>query len=166
MAGITDFKQKLIALYQSKSQSEQRLILLLGICFIVFILASTYSSVANNLADSKKKLSSQQELNVWAKQQIAIIKQSGQNPSSIGNTSSMTQVINSTARKNRITLARLQPQTADNVKVGLDDINFNQLMVWLTELKNKHGIHASNIDISKSDVAGVVRVRRLDLERN
>lgn len=166
MSVFADFKQKLIVLYQSKSQSEQRLILLLGICFVVFLLATTYSSVANNLADSNKKLTSQHELNIWAKQQIAVIKQSGKSTSAVGSTTSMTQVINTTARKNRITLARLQPQTADNVKVGLDDINFNQLMSWLEELKNKHGIYASNIDISKSDVAGVVRVRRLDLERN
>jgi len=166
MSAIANFKQKTIALYQSKTESEQKLILILGVCFSLFILISVYSSVANGLSETSKKLIQQQELNIWAEQQIALIKRSGKTSSASGSTSSMAQVINTTARRNGITLARLQPQTADLVKVGLEDMNFNQLTKWLADLRNQHGIYVSNLDLSKTDETGIVRVRRLDLERN
>ncbi len=166
MSAIANFKQKTIALYQSKTESEQKLILILGVCFSLFILISVYSSVANGLSETSKKLIQQQELNTWAEQQIALIKRSGKTSSASGSTSSMAQVINTTARRNGITLARLQPQTADLVKVGLEDMNFNQLTKWLADLRNQHGIYVSNLDLSKTDETGIVRVRRLDLERN
>ncbi|GAA0305417.1 type II secretion system protein M [Psychrosphaera haliotis] len=166
MSAIANFKQKTIALYQSKTESEQKLILILGVCFSLFILISVYNSVANGLSETSKKLIQQQELNTWAEQQIALIKRSGKTSSASGSTSSMAQVINTTARRNGITLARLQPQTADLVKVGLEDMNFNQLTKWLADLRNQHGIYVSNLDLSKTDETGIVRVRRLDLERN
>ncbi|MUH73426.1 type II secretion system protein GspM [Psychrosphaera haliotis] len=166
MSAIANFKQKTIALYQSKTESEQKLILILGVCFSLFILISVYSSVANGLSETSKKLIQQQELNTWAEQQIALIKRSGKTSSASGSNSSMAQVINTTARRNGITLARLQPQTADLVKVGLEDMNFNQLTKWLADLRNQHGIYVSNLDLSKTDETGIVRVRRLDLERN
>ena len=166
MSAIANFKQKTMALYQSKTESEQKLILILGVCFSLFILISVYSSVANGLSETSKKLIQQQELNTWAEQQIALIKRSGKTSSASGSTSSMAQVINTTARRNGITLARLQPQTADFVKVGLEDMNFNQLTKWLADLRNQHGIYVSNLDLSKADETGIVRVRRLDLERN
>lgn len=166
MSAIANFKQKTMALYQSKTESEQKLILILGVCFSLFILISLYSSVANGLSETSKKLIQQQELNTWAEQQIALIKRSGKTSSASGSNSSMAQVINTTARRNGITLARLQPQTADLVKVGLEDMNFNQLTKWLADLRNQHGIYVSNLDLSKTDETGIVRVRRLDLERN
>lgn len=166
MSAIANFKQKAITLYQSKTESEQKLILILGICFSLFILISVYSSVANGLSETSKKLIQQQELNTWAEQQIALIKRSGGTSNVSGNKGSMAQVINTTARRNGITLARLQPQTADLVKVGLEDMNFNQLTKWLADLRNQHGIYVSNLDLSKTDETGIVRVRRLDLERN
>jgi len=166
MSAIANFKQKTMALYQSKTESEQKLILILGVCFSLFILISLYSSVANGLSETSNKLIQQQELNTWAEQQIALIKRSGKTSSASGSNSSMAQVINTTARRNGITLARLQPQTADLVKVGLEDMNFNQLTKWLADLRNQHGIYVSNLDLSKTDETGIVRVRRLDLERN
>ncbi|MDA8621229.1 type II secretion system protein M [Psychrosphaera sp.] len=167
MSAIANFKQKTITLYQSKTESEQKLILILGICISLFVVISVYSSVANGLSETSKKLIQQQELNAWANQQIALIKRSGSNTGSVGsNNGSITQLINSTARRNGVTLARLQPQTADIVKVGLEDINFNQLTKWLADLRNQHGIYVSNLDLSKTDETGIVRVRRLDLERN
>lgn len=151
--------------YESKSASEQRLLLVLGISVLLFVVVSSYLSVTNALAAASQKFDKQVELNQWATQQIALIKQSKQSSSGKPSAGSMTQVINSSARRFDITLARLQPQSADYVKVGLEDVNFNQLMRWLSQLQSTYGITASNIDISESDTQGVVRVRRLDLER-
>ncbi len=166
MSAITEFKQKLVALYQSKSESEQRLIAILGICFAAFIVVSIFTTVIGGKNEVADKLNKQVELNVWAAQQIQLIKSNGNSDNATSNQGSMTQIINNTARQSRITLARLQPQTTDAVKVGLDDIEFNVLMNWLAVLKNNYAIEVNNIDISRTDKTGIVRVRRLDLERS
>ena len=169
MSGIKSLlqsnKEKLNTFYQSKSPSEQRLIVLLVVSFVLFIVVSSYMAVSKGLAETEKKLQRQLDLNAWATQQIALIQQSSSGSSQATASGSMTQVINSTARRFNITLARLQPQQANYVKVGLEDANFNQLLRWLELLQNTYGITAANIDISKSDTDGIVRVRRLDLER-
>lgn len=165
MKAFQSTKEKVQAFYQSKNESEQRLLVIFSISIVLFAVVSIYLSVANGLADTEKKLNRQLELNSWAEQQITIIKQSEGNGRSATNSGSMTQVINSSARRFNITLARLQPQQNNYVKVGLEDVNFNTLMQWLTQLQNTYSIRAANIDISKTETEGVVRVRRLDLER-
>lgn len=165
MSAFQSLKEKLLGFYQSKNESEQRLLVIFAVTVLLFGIVSVYLSVANGLADTEKKLSRQLELNSWAEQQIAIIKQSQGNGRATDNSGSMTQVINTSARRFNITLARLQPQQNNYVKVGLEDVNFNQLMQWLTQLQNTYSIRAANIDISKTETQGIVRVRRLDLER-
>ena len=166
MSGLAGMKDKLTELYNSKTPSEQKLILLLGVFLSVFMIYSTFSTVQDGLHSVESKLKKQVELNSWASEQIRII-QNASASGSVGNTGgSITQVINSSARRHGVSIARLQPQKTDMVKVGIDEIGFNRLVRWLAELENEHGITASNIDISKADVSGLVKVRRLDLERS
>ena len=158
-------KDKLLDLYNSKSESEQRLILMMGVIFIIFILYTTYTSVSEGLAMTENKLAKQLELNRWAAEQITIIQDSKQGGATGSRGGSMTQIINSSARKHGVSLSRIQPQKTDMVKVGVDEIGFNRLVSWLAELENRHGIKATNIDLSKADTSGLVKLRRLDLER-
>jgi type II secretory pathway component PulM len=46
----------------------------------------------------------------------------------------------------------------------LEDVGFEQLLRWLTELQSKHGVQLLQLDIAASEVPGTVRVRRLVLE--
>ena len=162
-AQITMLKEKLEAWFQSLSDSEQKLVKFGSIFFAIFVVYLIVSSVSTGVSESQRKLKQQQELNDWATQQIAIIKSTG--GKKVSSSGSITQVINSTARKFNINVARLQPQKNDLVKVGLEDVGFNRLMEWLLELQSKHGVSVQNIDFDKADEQGKVKVRRLDLAR-
>lgn len=150
----------------SKTQSEQQLVKVAGVFFILFLVIMLVTTINKNVTESEKKLTQQLELNSWAKQQIAVITEANKNQNKTpSNKSSMTQIINSTAKKYAVVVERIQPQKDDLVKVGIDEIGFNNLMNWLTELHTKHNINVQNIDLSKADSAGVVKIRRLDLGR-
>ena len=166
MSVFSDLKQKALGYYQSKSDSEQKLLMLLAVFLVVFIVVGTVKSVRDANLEANKKLHQQLDLNVWAAQQIDLINASKQTGNRATSTGSMAQIVNSTARRHRVTLARIQPQATNAVKLGLDEVNFNSLMSWLADLRNQHGIIVASIDISKADDAGLVKVRRLDLERN
>ena len=162
-AQITMLKEKCAAWFQTLSQSEQKLLKFAAGFTVLFIIYLVVSSISAGVHESQRKLQQQLDLNDWAQQQIAIIKaSSGQKTTSSG---SITQVINNSARKYNVNIARLQPQKNDTVKVGLDDVGFNRLMQWLEELQAKHGVRVENIDFSKADEQGKVKVRRLDLAR-
>lgn len=162
-AQITALKEKLDTWLQGLSDSEQKLVKFGGGFFIIFVFYMVISSINTAVASSTAKLQQQRDLNLWAEQQIAIIKAAG--GTKRVSSGSITQQINNSARSYKINIARLQPQKNDVVKVGLDDVGFNRLMQWLQELQTKHGIRAENIDLSKADEQGKVKVRRLDLAR-
>jgi general secretion pathway protein M len=159
-------KQTINTWLNSKTQSEKQLIKLASLFFILFLVIILVTTINKNVAESEKKLTQQIELNSWAKQQITVIQQANK---SLGKTQSnkqsITQVINSTAKRYNVLVERIQPQKDDLVKVGIDEIGFNNLMNWLTELETKHSINVQNIDFSKADSLGVVKIRRLDLGR-
>ena len=166
MAAVEQYKQKFLVWFLALSESEQKLLKVAGGFFAIFILFSVFTSLNNGVSEAERKLRQQTELNTWAEQQIAIIKQAEKGGAiNKGAQRSMTQVINSTARKLKITIERIQPQKDDLVKVGIDEIGFNTLITWLQELESQHNISAKNIDFSKADASGVVKIRRLDLER-
>ena len=162
---ISELQEKFSTWFQGLAESEQKLLKLGSVVFAVFIIYMVVNSVLSGVAESSAKLKQQEQLNGWAQQQIDIIKQSKRSGSTQKSSGSMTQIINSVARKHNVTIARLQPQKTDMVKVGLDDIGFTRMMSWLQELKVKHGVRVENIDFAKSDEVGKVTVRRLDLSR-
>jgi general secretion pathway protein M len=158
-------KQTLITWFSAKTESEQRLIKIAGPVFVLFLLITVVTKINTGVTSSQKKLTQQLELNLWAKQQIDIIKSADTNAGQSINERSVTQIINSTAKRFGVAVERIQPQKNEMVKVGINDIGFNDLMRWLVELQTKHNISAQNIDFSKADTNGMVKVRRLDLGR-
>jgi len=166
MAAVEQFKQKFLTWFLALSESEQKLLKFAGGFFVIFLIYLLVSSLNAGVTEAERKLKQQTELNNWAEQQIAIIKSATKSGgSSNASQGSMTQVINSTARRLKITIERIQPQKDDLVKVGIDEIGFNVLMTWLQELESSHNIVAKNVDFSKADASGLVKIRRLDLER-
>lgn len=159
-------KQAINTWLTSKTESEQQLVKVAGGFFILFLVIMIVTTINKNVSESENKLTKQLELNHWAEQQITIIKKANNNLNkSSSSTRSITQVINATARRYSVVVERIQPQKNDLVKVGIDEIGFNNLMNWLTELQTKHNINVQNIDFSKADSAGIVKIRRLDLGR-
>ena len=162
---ISQLKNKALDYYQSKNDNEQKLLLVLSIFLPLFFVYNLVSTVNSGLQTSTEKLEKQVDLNDWAAEQIAIIQQAKGKAGNPTNKGSITQLINSSARKHGVTISRLQPQKTDTVRVGIEEVGFNKFIAWLAELENNHGIHVASVDYSRSDVTGRVQIRRLDLER-
>lgn len=166
MSQLSELQNKISDYYQSKSDSEQKLLLAMAIVVPLFIIYMMVSTVNEGLHSSTQKLEKQIELNEWAAEQIEIISQSKGSVAGKPNQSSITQLINVSARKHGVTISRLQPQKTDTVRVGIEEVGFNKFVAWLSELQNRHNIKVASIDFSKSDTTGRVKIRRLDLERS
>ncbi|KPZ51927.1 MULTISPECIES: type II secretion system protein GspM [Pseudoalteromonas] len=156
-------KKQIMQYWHSLKEQEQQLIMVAGGIFVVFVLVMGIFRPLNNAIDkAKKSYVTQQELLVWVDQSIVKLKAAG-NTQAISN-QNISQVVNSTRSRYRITISKMQPND-NSLRLTLDSVEFNQLIEWLDELVNQHGLRVENLDLSKDDKSGFVRVSRLVLEK-
>ena len=156
-------KKQIMQYWRSLKEQEQQLIMVAGGIFVVFVLVMGIFRPLNNAIDkAKKSYVTQQELLVWVDESIVKLKAAG-NTQAISN-QNISQVVNSTRSRYRIAISKMQPND-NSLRLTLDSVEFNQLIEWLDELVNQHGLRVENLDLSKDDKSGFVRVSRLVLEK-
>ncbi|XQF92664.1 type II secretion system protein GspM [Pseudoalteromonas espejiana] len=156
-------KKQLIQYWRSLKEQEQQLVMVAGGIFVIFVLVMGIFRPLNNAIDkAKQSYVSQQELLVWVDQSIVKLKAAG-NTQAISN-QNISQVVNSTRSRYRINISKMQPND-NSLRLTLDSVEFNQLIEWLDEPVNQHGLRVENLDLSKDDKSGFVRVSRLVLEK-
>ena len=142
---------------------EQRLIASLGSVLIVFILYSViWQPLNDNLDKGVKKLARQQTLLNWVSQETARYQAAKRNGGGNSSNGSLSSIINRSAKQYNIAIARVQPQSQD-IQVWIDNIGFEQLLDWLEYLSSNESVQVKTIDLTQSEQAGQVRVKRLQL---
>jgi general secretion pathway protein M len=82
---------------------------------------------------------------------------------SAATTGSLSDKVSQTSRQFQINVSRMQPKD-EQLDLMLEDVSFEQLLRWLQLLQTDHGVQLVQLEVSDTDVSGVVRVRRLVLE--
>ena len=155
-------KKQLMKQWRSLKEQEQQLVMVAGGVFIIFVLVmGIFRPLNNAIEKAQQSQIKQQELLAWVDDSIVKLKAAG-NTSVAGNTN-LSQVINSTRGRYKINISKMQP-SSDSLRLTLDSVEFNQLIEWLDELVNQHGLKIENLDLSRDDKSGYVRVSRLVLE--
>ena len=149
--------------WEGLNPREQQLVAVMSVIVVVFLFISlVWQPLNTNIEKSRIKLAKQQELAVWVSENVAQYKQlqkSGGKKSSGG---SLSSVVNRTAKQRAIAIARMQPQ-GDDLQVWIDEVAFNELINWLEHLTTNEGIIIQAADLAVGNVAGTVKVRRLQL---
>mgnify|MGYP000582593151 FL=1 len=151
--------------WQQLNIREQRLVVVMSALISIFILYGLiWQPMNESIETSKLKIERQQKLLTWVQESAQRYQQAKRNG---GRSSgeSLSSIVNRTSRLEKITITRMQPQ-GDDLQVWIDEISFNQLLSWLEKLASRDGLQVKNIDLSKADQQGVVRVRRLQLGKN
>ena len=153
--------QALKARFDELDQREQYLLMLAALVIAVLIFVSAvYRPISGSLESARSAYHSQTELRNWMQRQVSQIKQSTNTSASAskrGNRSASV-VINQAASQNSIQISRSQPRNNNQYQIWLEDVPFNQLMVWLNSLQSDYGIHVHAINISRAEDNGKVRV--------
>lgn len=156
----------------SLNERERRIltaagVFLIGITFYLLALEPMYQS----RSDAQAKLSSQQmalaRIQSYASEAIELNArlQTAKTKSSSAGTSFLG-VINSSAVKSGIRdkIKRISPEKENRAALVFDEIPFDNLIAWLLDLKNEHGIVATRTNIDATDTVGLVRAS-LTIER-
>ena len=149
--------------WQSLKEQEQKLLMVAGGIFVIFVFVmGVWRPLNNAIESSTKELKKQQDLSIWMQSSIAKIKQS--NPKANMRSGSLSQVVNNTRNKYQIVISKMQPKD-NTLRLTVESVEFNKLVDWLTLLVEKHQVTIAKIDMSKDDNTGYVRVSSLVLEK-
>lgn len=149
--------------WDSATEREQKLTLLSGVViFIAVIYFALWKPLANNLAESQASLRSAQQTLQWVKVNSNKIIASGLPTDSADKKQNLSQLINSTAKRNDIDISRIQGRSG-TVDLSINQVEFNQFVEWTANLQNQYQVQILTADLSQDKVPGVIKVNRLSL---
>ena len=156
-------KDQLINYWRSLKEQEQQLVMVAGVVFVIFVLVmGVFRPLNTAIEKAEQDNIKQQELLAWVDDSIVKLKASGS--ARVTNNRNLSQIVNSTRNRYQITISKMQPND-NSLRLTIDSVEFNKLVEWLDELVNSQGVLIENLDLSKDDKPGVVRVSRLVLEK-
>jgi len=68
-------------------------------------------------------------------------------------------LVSSTAKEQKITFKRFQPEGEKVLKLWIEDTSFNSLLLWLHKIDKKNGISVQDIAVEQTKELGYVDVR-------
>ncbi|WP_427981036.1 type II secretion system protein GspM [Agarivorans sp.] len=148
--------------WQSLNKREQNLVSIAALLVAIGLLYwGLWLPLSNANQQAQQRLLNQQQTLQWAQQQGSLLIASGGN-TQVDTQVNVSQAVSSSARQQRITISRIQPQ-GEEVELWIESVPFNQLMAWLKMLSQHYGIIVQHVDLSEGKQQGIVGVRRLRL---
>jgi len=138
---------------------------IVAVLAVLIVLVTFQSMLISPLYRGRDKalnsVDKQAELLQWMQERAALAAQLNNNTgiSRVTSQHSISQRINATAKKAKITITRFQTSGENTVQVWLEDADFSALLLWLDTLQNKQGIHVDSIAITETNKPGLVAVR-------
>ncbi|UJF19450.1 type II secretion system protein M [Vibrio sp. SS-MA-C1-2] len=147
------------------SLREKRLVI---IAAVALSIATLYWGVLQPLQQreqlAQSRVQSEKQLYSWTEQQVQkIINLGGVKKGTVKSTGSFNSIVTQSLGRYKLELVRLQPR-GDKLDVWVKPAPFNQLLQWLDNLQQQ-GISVNFIDLDRSEVSGMVEVKRLQLGR-
>ncbi len=148
--------------FYALTEREQKMVSLAVVvsAFVIFYFA-LWTPLNNTLAQQKSLLESQTAFASWVDEQAIRAAKLRQSASGASFTGSLTQLVNQTTRTTNRQVARMQP-VGDNLQISIDEVLFADLVSWL-DLIERRGVIVVQSDITETNNAGYVQVRRLQL---
>ena len=153
--------------WRGLSAREQRLVAVGGSVLLVGLFYwLVWQPLGNRIEERERQVKSQQQTLIWLKEKgeqvLSAQAGSGRNMD-LGGT--LDGVVNRTAFNHKIKITRLQPQ-GQELQVWIDQVAFDDLLMWLAELTDKYGVRVQVIEVAREQLpAGMVKVRRLQVSR-
>jgi len=152
------------AWWESLAPREQRLVMaLLPVVAVAVFYFALWQPLSRGAEQSAQQMALAQRDLAWMKEQAERVLSAA--PRSAGKSDgSLSTIVNQIAGSRGITISRLQPQ-GEALQVWIDEVAWGDLLGFLEMLKRDHGVQVTSVDLARSDVPGLVKVRRLELTR-
>jgi general secretion pathway protein M len=146
--------------WESITTREQQLTMASVIVVAIAVLYwGIWTPLTGQLSETRKQLTRAEATLNWTQEKATILlgAGAGKQQAKQGN---LTQILNSSARKNGITFSRIVNKQ-DKIEVWITKVEFDLFLKWLTTLNNQYGVSVLNADLAKINQKGYIKVNRL-----
>lgn len=166
MNELNELKAKIQAYLDGLNPRERRLVIGGAIFLVVFVLYQLFwAPFTNGMADMQTKVNNQQQDLLWMQQAAAEVEtlQGGSGGRRTVHTGSLLGLVEKTARQRGLgsSIRKVQPEGQNGVRVWLDKVSFDVVMIWLDELQVKQGVMVSSFSSEHLAQSGRVNIRML-----
>ncbi|UZW76230.1 type II secretion system protein M [Alkalimarinus sediminis] len=150
--------------FEAMPKRDQQALVVLAVALFLAILYFLVWSPAHEFANKQQNnLQSSKELLSWVQANEGVAKSlvanSGAGSSTILDSQSLVSTVSANAQKHNIKLKRFEPSGDRKVRVWLEKVPFNTVIVWLRDLNETYSIGVSQVSIDKDEKGGLVNVR-------
>lgn len=145
------------------NERERRAVIIAAIALVIFIpYQFIWSPFKNSLDDLQERVEQQQKDLAWMQEHVTEARELARNK---GNTAGSEQpvygVIESTARQRFGGDIRVQQEGRGGVRVTINNIAYDDVMLWLDDLYYKHHINVKEFTVDRQSAAGRVNANIL-----
>lgn len=143
--------------YSGLQQREQNMVIALGaalaVLLIFLLLVLPLRNYFNNLKDDLNYYEGQL---ATVQKQVEAIKSAGPATASNDNIS-LNQLVNQTAKSFGLSFSRIEERERNKeIQLRLDNVEFDQLLRWISELEQSRGLVVDTLRVSRKDAVGKV----------
>lgn len=156
--------------YNGLESRERSLVIAATITIIITLFYLViWEPIHQGLADQRQQYETQNNIHAWmqqAAQEVKTLKAGGSRaikPSNQPVSIIIEQSASNAGLKNN--LSKLDASGSTGARVKLDDVSFDQMLIWLNTLEQHHAIVVDSADIDRADKPGTVSAR-LSLNRS
>lgn len=152
--------------WQALEQRERRLLSVLGVfLLLVFLWLGVWQPVQQSVENAERRLDAQRNTLALVERHTQRIhaarEQQGSGPSEVISSAQLSGYLNTLTQQLELEVTRIQPQNESRVMV-FNEANFDAVIDMVAQLVSR-GVIIEHLDISETNDAGVVRVRRLQV---
>lgn len=149
-----------------KLNPRERLIVLGGGALLLLgLIVGGWVSFVNDVERLREVVVEQRSVGQWmesaAVEAAKLRKGGGAQQSVTRGGGSLLALADQTAKRNGLgsAMTRVEPDGSDKVRIRLERVNFNKMMVWLEELHSRHAVSIDSITVDQHEDSGMANVR-------
>lgn len=150
--------------WESISEREQQLTSVsIFLIFVAVIYWGIWQPLSVQLETSENQLQrAQQTLSTIQERATELVLAGAGKKNSVSQKQNLSQIVNVSARQNGIVFSRIVNRN-EQVEVLITNVEFNRFINWLSGLSEQYSVSVINVDISRADEEGYIKVNRLFL---
>ncbi|WP_185234670.1 type II secretion system protein GspM [Teredinibacter franksiae] len=141
---------------QASSRDQMALVIcggLLGFYVLYIVLLKPVTGMRDT--QLQKNIAQQQALE-RVRDYAAIYTSQGSSKESSASNGSIVEIVDSSLRQNNLKLSGMQPSGANDVRIRLEQIPFDNLLAWLYEIEVRQRIQVKDISVATGSATGLV----------
>ena len=145
--------------FEALDPRERRLIVTAALVAIVALVFLAVVQPLDRYRDElEARVESQRELVGWMRGAVKVLRERGPARGAPVTGGSLLAMTDASARDAGLAgaIRRIQQEGDDAVRVRLESASFDQIMLWLENLKRHNGVIASEMSVDRAEGAGLV----------